>query len=107
MTEQATPKTPKAPKQTGDKVTSIGRLTLAEVDTALSDCEKTIKTHTDLVKAKLSSNGTFPSNVLRELSRANSQKLRLVSRRISLLIESGDAVVMDLIEKLMKVKPAK
>jgi hypothetical protein len=107
MTEATTPKTPKAPKQPGDKPMSIGRMTLTEVDVALTDCEKTIKVHSDTVKAKLSSNASIPSNVLRELSRANAQKGRLVMRRVALLVEAGDAAAMDLLDKLMKVKPAK
>jgi hypothetical protein len=106
MTEQTTPKTPKAAKQAPEK-TPIGRLTLPEVDAALADCEKTIKSHSDTVKAKLGANASIPSNVLRELSRANAQKGRLMMRRIALLIDAGDAAVMDLLDKLMKVKPAK
>jgi hypothetical protein len=107
MTEATTPKTPKAPKQAGDKPMPIGRMALTEVDVALADCEKTIKAHSDTVKAKLTNNASIPSNVLRELSRANAQKGRLMMRRIALLIEAGDAAVMDLLDKLMKVKPAK
>jgi hypothetical protein len=107
MTEATTPKNPKAPKQSGDKPTTIGRMALTEVDAALAECEKTIKAHSDTVKAKLTNNASIPSNVLRELSRANAQKGRLMMRRIALLIEAGDAAVMDLLDKLMKVKPAK
>ena len=107
MTEQTIAKTPKAPKQATDKPTPIGRLLLPEVDLALNECEKIIKAHTDIVKAKLSSNASFPTNVLRELSRANAQKGRLMVRRIALLIESGDSAAMEIFEKLMKVKPAK
>lgn len=107
MTEATNPKTPKAPKQAGDKPTTIGRMTLAEVDASLADCEKTIKAHSDTVKAKLTTNASIPSNVLRELSRANAQKSRLMMRRIALLIEAGDAAVVELLDKLMKVKPAK
>ena len=107
MTEQTAPKTPKAPKQASDKPTSIGRMTLIEVDASLTECEKTIKAHSDTVKSKLTNNASIPSNVLRELSRANAQKGRLMMRRIALLIEAGDAAVMDLLDKLMKVKPAK
>ena len=83
------------------------RLSIIEVDTALSVCEKTIKGHSDIVKAKLTANASIPSNVLRELSRANAQKARLTMRRITLLVESGDAAVMELLDKLMKMKVAK
>ncbi len=106
MNDQTTPKAPKVQKQAGDKPT-IGRMSLNDVDSALSDCEKTIKVHSDVVKTKLASNGTIPTNVLRELSRANSQRGRLMIRRIVLLIESGDAAVMELLDKIMKVKPSK
>lgn len=106
MTEQAPTKTPKAPKQATDK-TPIGRLTLQEVDATLADCEKIIKSHSDTVKAKLAVNASIPSSVLRELSRANAEKGRLMMRRIALLIEYGDAAAQDLLDKLMKVKPAK
>jgi hypothetical protein len=107
MTEQAqtAQKPPKTPKQTSDKPTPIGRLPLFEVDAALNECDKTIKTHSETVKAKLTGNASIPPLVLRELSRANAQKSRLAMRRISLLVESGDAAAMDLLEKLMKVKP--
>jgi hypothetical protein len=45
--------------------------------------------------------------VLRDLSIANTQKARLTMRRIALLIETGDTAVMELIDKLCKIKPAK
>jgi len=106
MTEQAPTKTPKAPKQATDK-TPIGRLTLQEVDATLADCEKIIKSHSDTVKAKLAVNASIPSSVLRELSRANAEKGRLMMRRIALLIEYVDAAAQDLLDKLMKVKPVR
>lgn len=106
MTEQAPTKTPKAPKQATDKA-PIGRLTLPEVDAALAECEKIIKSHSDTVKSKLAVNASIPSSVLRELSRANAEKGRLMMRRISLLMEVGDAAVTDLLDKLMKVKLTK
>jgi hypothetical protein len=104
MTDQAPAKPPKAPKQATDK-TPIGRLTMQEVDATLADCEKIIKSHSDTVKAKLAVNASIPSSVLRELSRANAEKGRLMMRRIALLIEYGDAAAQDLLDKLMKVKP--
>lgn len=88
MIEQTTPKIPKTPEQAPEK-TPIGRLTLPEVNAALADCERTTKLHSDTVKAKLG---------------ANAQKGRLMTRRIALLIDAGDAAVMDLLDKLMKVK---
>jgi len=42
--------------------------------------------------------------MLRELSKGNNQKARLMMRRIALLIDTGDAAVMELLDKLMKVK---
>ncbi len=107
MTDMTTPKTPKAPMQRGEKPTPIGRFTLTQVNAAFAECDKTVKAHSDTVKAKLTNNALIPSNVLRELFRANAQKGRLVMRRIALLIESGDGAFMDLLDKLMKVKPAK
>jgi hypothetical protein len=107
MTEQTAQKTPKTPKPAGEKPTPIGRLTLPEVDSALAECDKTIKTHSETVKAKLTSNASIPPAALRELSRANGQRARLTMRRIVLLLESGDSAVVDLIEKLVKVKPAR
>ncbi|MRW83727.1 hypothetical protein GJ698_06420 [Pseudoduganella sp. FT26W] len=89
------------------KPTPIGRLAFAEVDKALSECEKTIKTHSDTVKSKLAVNAAIPGNVLRELSRANAQKAKLVMRRIGLLMESGDQAALDMIDKLVKLKIAK
>jgi hypothetical protein len=85
----------------------ILRLPLAEVDMALAACEKNIKTHIDTIKVKLNNNAAIPPTVLRELSKGNSQKSRLMMRRIALLIESGDSSVMELLGKLMKVKPAR
>lgn len=89
------------------KPTPIGRLAILDVDKALAECEKTIKTHSDTVKAKLVVNAAIPGNVLRELSRANATKAKLVMRRISLVIESGDHAGMELIDKLVKLKVAK
>lgn len=107
MSEPTTIKTPKNPTAAADKPISIGRMNLVEVDSALSDCEKAIKVNSDTVKAKLTNNASIPSNVLRVLSRANGQKGKLMLRRISLLIDAGDAATMELLDKLMKVKPAK
>src|SRR5450759_2576227 len=79
---------PKLQTQTDAKVkpTPIGRLTLAEVDTALADCEKSIKSCSDAVKAKLNANAAIPTKVLQELSRTNVHRAKLVMRRITLLI---------------------
>jgi hypothetical protein len=63
--------------------------------------------NTELVKTKLTSGGAIPFEVLRDLSIANKQKARPTMRRIALLIETGDAAVMDLIDKLCKIKTAK
>lgn len=106
MTEQAQPKSPKVPKQSGQTPT-IGRMSLGDVDVALADCEKTIKSHSEIVKSKLACNGSIPSTVLRELSRANAQRGRLMMRRIALLIDTGDAAVVELLDKIMKIKVAK
>jgi len=102
-TEQAAQ--PKTRRKTNEK--SIRTLTLTEVDGALTVYDKTIRMNTELVKAKLTSGGTIPSDVLRDLSVANKQKARLTMRRIALLIETSDTAVMDLIDKLCKIKPAK
>lgn len=102
-TEQAT--RPKTSRKTNEK--SIRTLSLTEVDGALAVFDKTIRMNTELVKTKLTSGGAIPSDVLRDLSVANKQKARLTMRRIALLIETGDTAVMDLIDKLCKIKPAK
>ncbi|MBV5331975.1 hypothetical protein JZU69_06410 [bacterium] len=44
---------------------------------------------------------------LRDLSKANAHKGKLMMRRISLLIETGEASAMELLDKLMKVKLSK
>jgi len=106
MTEEITVKPTKIRKTPETKTTPIGRLTLPEVDLALAACEKTVKAHIETVKAKLATNSSIPANVLRELSRGNNQKVRLTLRRIALLIQTGDAAVMELLDKLMKVKPS-
>ncbi len=97
----------KSPKDATEKSTPIGRMSIGEVDAALSDCDKTIKTCSDLVKAKLATNASLPTNVLRDLSKANAHKGKLMMRRITLLIDSGEASVMELLDKLMKVKQPK
>lgn len=107
MSETADSKAMKIAKLPEEKSTSIGRLSLAEVDMALVTCEKNIKTQIETVKVKLNINASIPPAVLRELSKGNSQKSRLMMRRIALLIESGDSGVMELLDKLMKVKPAR
>ncbi len=107
MTEEITVEPVKIRKKPEAKTTPIGRLTLPEVDLALAACEKTVKAHIETVKAKLATNSSIPANVLRELSRENIQKARLIMRRIALLIETGDAAVMELLDKLCKIKPSK
>jgi hypothetical protein len=96
---------PKTRRKSNEK--SIRTLSLTEVDGALAVFDKTIRMSTDVVKSKLTSGGAIPSEVLRDLSVANKQNSRLTMRRIALLIETGDAAVMDLIDKLCKLKPAK
>lgn len=96
---------PKTRRKSNEK--SIRTLSLTEVDGALAVYDKTIRINTELVKTKLTSGGAIPSDVLRDLSVANKQKVRLTMRRIALLIETGDTVVMDLIDKLCKIKPVK
>jgi hypothetical protein len=111
MTEESTIQTteqasqPKTRLKSNEK--SVRTLSLTEVDGALAVYDKTIRMNTELVKSKLTSGGTIPSDVLRDLSVANKQKTRLTMRRIALLIETGDAGVMELIDKLCKVKQAK
>ena len=105
MTEQTqTEKRAKAPKQPSDK-TPIGKMTIREVDAALADCEKIISTHTAMVKVKLNSNASITPSILRDLSRANAQRGRLVMRRISQLVELGEPAALELIDKLLKVQP--
>jgi hypothetical protein len=101
MTEETSQK---PQKEATEKATPIGRMIIGEVDVALSECDKTIKACSELVKAKLATNSALPTNVLRDLSKANAHKGKLMMRRITLLIDSGDASVMELMEKLMKVK---
>ena len=96
---------PKRRRQTSQK--SLRSLSLTEVDGSLAVYDKTIRMNTEVVKSKLTSGGAIPSDVLRDLSIANRQKARLTMRRIALLIETGDAAVMELIDKLCKLKPAK
>lgn len=102
-TEQITQ--PKTRRKTNEK--SIRTLSLTEVDGALAVYDKTIRMNTELVKTKLTTGGAIPSDVLRDLSIANRQKGRLTMRRIALLIETGDIAVMELVDKLCKIKPAK
>ncbi len=96
---------PKTRRKTNEK--SLRTLSLTEVDGALAVYDKTIRMNTELVKTKLTSGGAIPSDVLRDLSVANKQKARLTMRRIALLIETGDLAVMELIDKLCKIKPTK
>ena len=96
---------PKTRRKSNEK--SIRTLSLTEVDGALAVYDKTIRMNTEMVKTKLNSGGAIPSDVLRDLSVANKQKARLTMRRIALLIETGDTAVMDLIDKLCKIKPGK
>ena len=96
---------PKTRRKSNEK--SVRTFSLTEVDGALAVYDKTIRMNTELVKTKLTSGGAIPSDVLRELSIANKQKSRLTMRRIALLIETGDTAVMDLIDKLCKIKPVK
>lgn len=70
-------------------------MTIGEVDTALADCDKTIKVCSDMIKAKLASNATLSTAVLRDLSRANTHKSKLIMRR-SLTLTNGEARVVDL-----------
>ena len=106
MTQETNPKL-QTQTDAKPKPTPIGRLALADVDAALADCEKSIKSCSDAVKTKLNSNAAIPTKILQELSRTNAHRGKLMMRRITLLIDGGDAAVMELLDKLMKVKPAK
>lgn len=89
------------------KEKSVRTMNFSTIDAALSEIEKTIKENSDIVKNRLAANSAIPGEVLRGLSRANGQKLKLVMRRITLLMELGEPGVMDLIDKLMKFKAPK
>jgi hypothetical protein len=102
---ESTEQTTKPKKQPSDK-TPIGRMTIAEVDAAITDCDRIITTNSATMKIKLAGNAAIPPAVLRDLSRANSQRGRLVMRRISQLLELGEPAAMDLIDKLLKVQPS-
>ena len=107
MIEVSSGKPVKIAKLPEEKTPSIGRMSMSEVDAALMTCEKNIKSHVETVKTKLNSNASISPEVLRDLSKGNSLKTRLVMRRIALLIETGDAAALELLDKLMKVKPAR
>ena len=107
MSTENTLEVQKPIKPAKPKGVPIGRLTLPQVDAALADCDKTVKAHSETVKTKLAANAPIPTAVLRELSRANTQRSRLVQRRMTLLIEAGDGPAMELIEKLVKLKATK
>lgn len=87
------------------KGTPIGRQTLSEVDAGLMDCEKLIKSASEGVRARLTANSPIPTTLLRDLARGNAQRSKLVLRRVTLLLDAGDANAIELVEKLMKVKP--
>lgn len=105
LNEVQKPAEPQKPAK--QKGSPISQLSLLQTDAALADCDKMVKTHSESVKAKLASNAAIPGNILRELSRANAQRSRLVQRRITLLIESGDGPALELIDKLLKLKVTK
>lgn len=104
MSEPTTQST-KPVRQPSGKI-PIYNMTITEVDAALTDCDKTITTHSSAVKAKLTGNRAIPTDVLRELARANAQKGKLVLRRVSLLLEMGEPTAIELIDKLLKVQPS-
>jgi hypothetical protein len=107
ITDSATESNDKPKTRRTSNEKSIRTLSLTEVDGALAVYDKNIRMNTELVKTKLSTGGTIPSDVLRDLSIANRQKGRLTMRRIALLIETGDIAVMELVDKLCKIKPSK
>ncbi len=96
---------PKTRRTSNEK--SIRTLSLTEDDGALAVYDKTIRMNTEIFKSKLTAGGAIPSEVLRDLSIANKQKARLTMRRIALLVETGDIAVMELVDKLCKIKLAK
>jgi hypothetical protein len=96
---------PKRRRQYGEKSTRT--LTLSEVDSALAVYDTSIRLNTELVRTNLTSVDAIPSDVLRDLSVANKLKARLNMCRIALLIETRDMTVMELIDKLCKLKPTK
>jgi hypothetical protein len=90
-----------------EKDAPINKLTLAQVDAGLAECDKIIKDRSETVKTKLAANAALPPTALRELSRANFKRGKLMLRRFALLLESGDQAALDQIDKLMKLKVTK
>jgi hypothetical protein len=90
-------------QQTGPMV-SISKMTIGEVDAEFSKLEATTKKLNESVKAALGANQPVAVDDLRQLQKLTQRRAKLIIRRVSLLAGSTSGPVMDLLDKLMKVK---
>lgn len=87
-------------------VVSIGKMTLAQVDGEFAKVEATAKRLNESVKAALAANQPVGVDDLRQLQKLTQRRTKLIVRRVALLVNSPAGPVMELLDKLMKVKVA-
>lgn len=86
------------------EVTSIGKLSIAQVDAEFAKVEATTKRLNESVKAAFEANQPVSVDDLRQLQRLTQRRTKLMLRRISLLVANPTSQASDLLDKLMKVK---
>jgi len=88
------------------EITSIGKMTIAQVDAEFAKVEATTKRLNESVKAAFEANQPVSVDDLRQLQRLTQRRTKLMLRRISLLVANPTGQASDLLDKLMKVKVA-
>lgn len=84
--------------------TSIGKMSIAQVDAEFAKVEATTKRLNESVKMAFEANQPVSVDDLRQLQRLTQRRTKLMLRRISLLVANPTSQASDLLDKLMKVK---
>ena len=85
----------------------LSRMNLNEVDGALRQCDVSLKEVSGAIK-ELLENGvqSIPADKLKQLRQINARKAKLIVRRITLLSQSADLGVKELLDQLLAIKPS-
>jgi hypothetical protein len=87
--------------------TTLSRMNIDEVDATLRQCDVSLKEVSSAIKELLEKGvQSIPADKLKQLRQINARKAKLIVRRITLLSQSADTGVKELLDQLLAIKPS-
>jgi chromosome condensin MukBEF complex kleisin-like MukF subunit len=85
---------------------ALSRMNLNDVDAAICRCDLLLREVSGTIK-ELLENGvqSIPSDKLKQLRQINARKSKLIVRRLTLLCQSTDTKVKELVHQLLAINP--